>query len=116
MEAAMSVARSLIPARASDRVSAVGLDSQASAMRSSAVTVTRSPLRTDSAVREARTAEGGDADPAGDAVAGAAGGDLDGQAELDAGGAGLGGEGAGVVAEAAGDGDGDGVHGLSLVR
>ena len=78
------------------------------------MTVTRSPLRTDSAVRLASSAEGGDLDPAGDVLAAAAG-DLDGQAEFDAGGAVAGGEGAGVIAEAAGDGDGDGVHGFLLV-
>src|ERR1022692_496696 len=61
-------------------------------------------------------AERGDLHPAGDAVAGAAGGDVEGQAELDAVGAVAGGEAAGVVAEAAGDGDADRVHGFSLVR
>ena len=51
-------------------------------------------------------AEGGDLDPPGDAVtAGAAGGQVEGQAQLDAVGAVAGGEGAGVIAEAAGDGD-----------
>src|ERR1017187_3461822 len=56
--------------------------------------------------------ERGDLDPAGDGVAGAAGGDVDGQPQLDAVGAVAGGERAGVIAEAAGDGDADRVHGV----
>src|ERR1019366_7502967 len=56
--------------------------------------------------------ERGDLDPAGDVLAGAPGGDLQGQAELDAVGAVAGGEAAGVIAEAAGDGDADRVHGV----
>ena len=56
-------------------------------------------------------AEGDDLHPAGDAVgARDAGGNLEGEPEFDARGAGVGGEGAGVVAEAAGDGDADRVH------
>src|ERR1019366_9401567 len=49
--------------------------------------------------------ERSDLDPAGDAVAGAAGGDVEGQPELYAVGAVAGGEATGVIAEAAGDGD-----------
>ena len=72
--------------------------------------MTRSPLRTDSAVRLASSPK---------AVtliqrvtlSPCAGGDLDRESELDAGGAVAGGEGAGVIAEAAGDGDVDRVHG-----
>ena len=82
-------------------------------MRSSARTVTRSPLPTDSAVRSASrpnavtfTQRVTPSPP------GTAGGKVEGQAQLDAGGAVPGGELAGVVAEAAGDGDGDRVHEL----
>ena len=87
---------------------------QASAIRSSARTVTRSPLRTDSAVRLASTPKAVTLTQR-VMLSPVAAGHFEGQAELDAGGAFAGGEGAGVIAEAAGDGDGDGVHGFSLV-
>ena len=76
------------------------------------MTVTRSPLPTEAAVRSASRPKAVTLTHRVMLSPPRAGGQVHGQAQLDAVGAVAGGEGAGVIAEAAGDGDADRVHGV----